>query len=199
MHTTAKSRSRARPAKAQLFGFGCRFRVDFVGAVRDSAPLQSRALLMRKSASLVCWLVGLCWLPTLHAQNVRVMQWNVKGHIGNIASNNTAEAKAIARIINYNQPDVVTFCELDDNGTINTAAAMTDWVTNNLTYFGSQLAVTFWVDIAFFGDGSERNGSISRYPVSDAFTYSDAGTLGGTNYLNLRGMERFRAQLSGTN
>ena len=135
--------------------------------------------------------VGLfCLLATsAHAQQVRVMQWNVKGHIGNIASNNTAEAKAIARVINYNQPDIVTFCELDNNGTINTAAAMTDWVTNTLTYFGSQRNVTFWVDIAFFTDGFLRNGSISRYPISGAFTYSDG----------LRGMESFQTQLSGTN
>jgi PKD repeat protein/endonuclease/exonuclease/phosphatase family metal-dependent hydrolase len=154
---------------------------------------------VKRSVILIGSLASLCWLPSSYAQNVRVMQWNVKGYIGNIASNNTPEAKAIARIVNYNQPDIVTFCELQDRGTINTAAGVTDWVTNNLPYFGSQLNGTFWVYIAFYGDGSERNGSISRYPLSDAFTYSDAGSLGGTNYPTLRGMQRFRVQLSGTN
>lgn len=136
------------------------------------------------------------------AQQVKVMQYNIEGHIGNILSNNTAKAKAIARLINYNRPDIVTFCELEDHGTIgasSTTAGVIDWVTNNLTYFGSKTGVTFWVDIATKGDGLERNGSISRYPVSDAFTYSDAGTLNGIGYSNLRGMERFRVQLSGTN
>jgi hypothetical protein len=42
-------------------------------------------------------------------QLITVMQWNIEGHIGNILSNNTAEAKAIARIINYNRPDVLLF------------------------------------------------------------------------------------------
>jgi PKD repeat protein len=137
-------------------------------------------------------------VPSASAQQVKVMQWNVEGHIGNILSNNTSEAKAIARIINYNRPDVVTFCELEDNGTAATTAGVIAWVTNNLTYFGSKSGVTFWVDMSR-GDGSERNGSISRYPVSDGFTYSDAGTLNGIGYFNLRGMERFRVQLSGTN
>src|SRR5437899_1753006 len=113
MRIGGRSRSRARPAKARLFGCGCPFKIDFLEAVPDSALLPSRARLMRNSASLVCWIVGLCWLPAVHAQTVKVMQWNVKGYIGNIASNNTAQAKAIARILNYNQPDVITFCELD--------------------------------------------------------------------------------------
>ena len=82
-----------------------------------------------------------------------------------------------------------------DNGTLGTAAALTDWVTNNLTYFGNEPGVTFWVDIATYGDGYVRNGSISRYPISDRVTYSDAG--GG--YGDLRGMESFQVQLSGTN
>jgi len=123
------------------------------------------------------------------AQQIRVMQWNVAGNLGSITNNKSAAAQAIARIVNYNQPDIITFCELQDNGTLSTAAAMIDWVTNNVTCFGSQTGVTFWVDIAAEGDGFIRNGSISRYPISHPLTYS-AGP---------RGMESFQVQLSGTN
>ena len=161
--------------------------------------LQERLIMRRVFASLVVWSVVQSSILNLNAQTVRVMQWNVHGNLGALGGANTPEAKAIARIINYTQPDIVTFCELADNGTINTANELVNWVTNNLTCFGTQRNVTFWVDIAFYGDGTERNGSISRYPISGAFTYSDAGTLGGTNYPNLRGMESFQVQLSGTN
>ncbi len=155
---------------------------------------------MRRLVSLVCWVAGMWWLPVALGQNVRLMQWNVNGRIGNSASNNTAAAQAIARIIRYNQPDIITFNELENVGTNDTdigpnTAAMIAFVTNNLPYFGNKTGVTFWVDIAKATDGFIRNGSISRYPISGAFTYSDAG--GG--FSNLRGMESFQVQLSGTN
>ncbi|MGD0651796.1 MAG: endonuclease/exonuclease/phosphatase family protein [Verrucomicrobiia bacterium] len=159
-------------------------------ALRSAGRWRSAIFLFPVATAL-----GLATAFPSFAQQVKVMQYNVNGHLGNTGSNSSAAAKAIARIINYNQPDIVTFNELQDNGTITTAAAMIDWVTNNLTYFGSKTGVTFWVDIATVGDGSIRNGSISRYPISGAFTYSDAG--GG--YGNLRGMESFKVQLSGTN
>jgi endonuclease/exonuclease/phosphatase family metal-dependent hydrolase len=141
-------------------------------------------------------------VASVSAQHVRVMQYNIDGHLGNPnpLSNKTAAAQALARIINYNQPDIVTFNELQDNGTINTAAGLIDWVTNNLTYFGSKTGVTFWVDIATVSDGFQRNGSISRYPTSDATTYSDGRTgCSSCTFTNLRGMESFKVQLSGTN
>lgn len=144
---------------------------------------------------LTLGLLCLCGAPVARAQQVKIMQYNIEGHLGNSTNNNTAAAKALARIINYTQPDIITFCELEDHGTIDTAAGVIDWVTNNLTYFGNKTGVTFWVDIATKGDGFERNGSISRYPISNAVTYSD----GGGGFSNLRGMESFTAQLSGTN
>ncbi|HUI07800.1 MAG TPA: endonuclease/exonuclease/phosphatase family protein [Verrucomicrobiae bacterium] len=150
----------------------------------------------RAIACSIIGLFGLSGLTPAPAQQVKVMQYNIEGNLGSLSGNSSASAKAIARIVNYNQPDIITFNELAQQSPIaNTAAGMIDWVTNNLTYFGNKTGVTFWVDIATNGDGSEINGSISRYPISNAKTYSDAG--GG--YANLRGMESFKVQLSGTN
>jgi PKD repeat protein len=124
-------------------------------------------------------------------QLITVMQWNIEGHLGNILNNNTAQARAIARIINYNQPDVLLFNEINTQGLTPAAntAAMIDWVTNNVAYLGSQTGVTFWVAMSSQDDGFIRNGAISRYPILAETTYDDG----------LRGLHSFRVQLNGTN
>jgi PKD repeat protein len=154
--------------------------------------------------SLIIPLVGLVLLwgaAPVHAQTIKVMQWNLEGHLGNPASNNTASAKAIARIINYNQPDVILLDEVEDisslgSGTTNlNAAAFIDWVTNNVPYLGKKLGATFFISFGSLGDGATREGAITRYPMLNVTTYGD----GGPNFGNLRGMHAFKVQLSGTN
>jgi len=63
-----------------------------------------------KCAWLGVVVTALC-LPALSvsAQKIRVMQWNVNGNLGSQANLNAA--RAIARIVNYNQPDIITFSE----------------------------------------------------------------------------------------
>jgi endonuclease/exonuclease/phosphatase family metal-dependent hydrolase len=151
---------------------------------------------MRRALTyLIVGSLGFYGVISCPAQQVKVMQYNVEHNLGNSASLNSSGAKAVARIINYNQPDIVTFNELHETGTVSMYGAVISWVTNNLPYFGSKTGVTFWVYIATQTDGSTRNGAISRYPISGAVTYSD----GGTSYANLRGMQSFKAQLLGTN
>ena len=142
-------------------------------------------------------ILGLSGAPIAHAQQIKVMQWNIRGHLGWSFSNNTAEAKAIARIVNYNRPDILLFCELQDISQLDDTFGLIGWVTNNVPYLGSVPSsyagappnATFWVSIATKSDGFIRNGAISRYPISDDTTYSDG----------LRGLHRFRVQLAGTN
>ena len=98
------------------------------------------------------------------------MQWNIHGTLGNISSNNTASAQALARIVNYNQPDILLFDELQDNGVPADTAALINWVTNNVPYLGAVPNSTFWVAISSIGDGFERNGAMSRYPISNETT-----------------------------
>src|SRR2546425_643858 len=82
------------------------------------------------------------------AQQVRVMQWNVEGHIGNVLSNNTPNAQAIARIVNFNQPDILLFNELQYHSVFSNTFALIDWVTNNVPYLGTQTGVTFYVAVS---------------------------------------------------
>ena len=118
-----------------------------------------------------------------NGQSITVMQWNIEGHIGSLLSNNTATARAIARIVNYNQPDILLFCELQDHGPGANTAALIDWVTNNAPYLGS----SFYVSVAGVSDGFERNGAGSRFPIANDLTYSDG----------LRGLHAFQVQLNG--
>jgi hypothetical protein len=122
-------------------------------------------------------------------QSVRVMQWNVERNLGRQSNNNSSAAQAIARLINYNQPDVLLFNEIDTQYLFPTEnqAALIDWVTNNVPYLGSQPGVTFYVAVSLQSDGFIRNGVISRFPIVNPITYNDG----------LRGLHSFQVQLSG--
>src|SRR5271170_375546 len=137
--------------------------------------------------------------PAVQAQQVKVMEYDATNEVG-ANTNASPQSAAFARIIAYQQPDVVCFSELNDTNLPNAVSLVTsgviDWVTNNLSsVFGTKTGVTFWVYIANIGDGFNRNGEISRYPIISGTTYSDAG--GG--FPNTRGMDSIQLQLSGTN
>ncbi len=69
---------------------------------------------------------------SLKAQSVKVMQWSIHGTLGNFASNVTAGVQAMARIVNFNQPDILLFNELQDNGVSADQAAQINQVTAEL-------------------------------------------------------------------
>jgi endonuclease/exonuclease/phosphatase family metal-dependent hydrolase len=103
-------------------------------------------------------------------QFVRVMQWNIEHNLGRQSNNSSFSAQAIARIINYNQPDILLFCEIDAQGleVTDNQAALIDWVANNVPYLGTQ---TFYVAVSVSTDGFNRNAAISRFPIPNERTY----------------------------
>lgn len=120
---------------------------------------------------------------------LRVMQWNVEKGLGNIANNSSAQAQAIARIVNFNHPDVLLLCEVDAQSGQTVAqnqAALNDWVTNNVPYFGNQPGTTFFTSVASMTDGFNRNATISRFPFVLDVTANDG----------LRGLHNLRIQIS---
>ncbi|HUI06102.1 MAG TPA: endonuclease/exonuclease/phosphatase family protein, partial [Verrucomicrobiae bacterium] len=123
-------------------------------------------------------------MPTA-GQTVRVMQWNIEGNLGRLASNTTVAALAIARIVSYNQPDILLFNEIDARiqGPGDNEAALIDWATNSVPYLATQ---TFFVAVSPASDGYERNAAISRFPISNEVTYGDG----------LRGLHAFTVQLA---
>ncbi len=149
-----------------------------------------------KHAFAIAGLFLVCGALALDAQQVRVMEYDASQEVG-ANTNPIPQSTAFARIIAYQQPDIVCFSELNDGGSATpVAAGVINWVTNNLApVFGTKTGVTFWVYIANVGDGFNRNGEISRYPILSGTTYSDAGG----SFANLRGMDSIKIQLSGTN
>src|SRR5438445_10621039 len=86
----------------------------------------------------------LCFAPVFRAaaQQVKVMQWNVEGHIGTSTAQSGAGAAAIGRILNYLQPDVLLINEVADGTAATNTTALTQWVTANLPYLAGG---TFYV------------------------------------------------------
>jgi hypothetical protein len=153
-------------------------------------------LVNTKLAHSIAGLLLVCGTLAIDAQQVKVMEYDASQEIG-ASTNPTPQSAAFARVIAYQQPDIVCFSELNDGGSATpVAAGVINWVTNNLAaVFGTKTGVTFWVYIANVGDGYNRNGEISRYPILSGTTYSDAGG----SFANLRGMDSIKIQLSGTN
>ncbi len=163
-----------------------------------NAALQ-QVILMRSIRYCRVAAIGMSVLFTAlaaQAQLVKVMEYDASQEIG-ANTNPTPQSAAFTRVIAYQQPDIVCFSELNDGSSAATVGAgVINWVTNNLaSTFGTKTGVTFWVYIASVGDGFNRNGEISRYPIVSGTTYSDAG--GG--FADLRGMDSIKIQLSGTN
>ena len=85
------------------------------------------------------------------AQQVKVMEYDASNDIGAL-TNPSPQSAAYARVIAYQQPDIVCFSELNDTNLPNAVSLVTsgviNWVTNNLSsVFGTKTGVTFWVYI----------------------------------------------------
>src|ERR1051325_6907613 len=136
----------------------------------------------------VC-LASLCYSGPLNAQDVLVMQYNIEKALGKISYNTNEQAKALGRIVNYLQPDVILLNELQTTIVFSNELALVDWVTNNLPYMGTQKNVSFFLSVSDQTDNFNRNAAISLYPISNAVTYDD----------DLRGLHSFRIEFPGTN
>src|SRR5436309_5673877 len=138
---------------------------------------------------VVCALLLAALSQPVCAQNVKVMTWNVLGHIGTSSANSSAGAAAVARVVNYLQPDVLLLNEVANGTMAVNSTALTNWVTSNLPYLTTG---TFYVAVSTEPSDTQRNAAISRYPILAPFTYPDIRDT-------LRGMFSFQLQLTGTN
>ncbi|TAL06234.1 MAG: endonuclease/exonuclease/phosphatase family protein, partial [Verrucomicrobia bacterium] len=139
--------------------------------------------------TVVVCLVALVGPTSSRAQQVTVMHWNVHGNLGTFSAQSGPEALAIARILNYLQPDVFLINEVADGAATTNTIAITQWVSTNLPYLASG---SYYVSVSTESSSIQRNAVISRYPVANTFTYPDVSS-------GLRGMFSFQLQLAGTN
>jgi endonuclease/exonuclease/phosphatase family metal-dependent hydrolase len=131
--------------------------------------------------------------------NVRVLHYNIHRDIGGSDSNFSAQP-ALARIINYLQPDVWTINELGGNNAPFRATAAHDYlvafIRDNVTTFGlsPQENVNYFVYLSTFDDNFETVAIVSRYPFTSTTTHSDATG----SFRALRGFPRASINVNGT-
>jgi len=123
------------------------------------------------------------------SQQIRVMQWNVHGNIGTATAQSSTGAAAIARILNYLQPDVLLINEVADGSADTNTVSLIQWVAGNLPYLATN---AYYVSVSTESSSIQRNAVISRYPVLNPVTYPDVSS-------SLRGMFSYELQLAGTN
>jgi endonuclease/exonuclease/phosphatase family metal-dependent hydrolase len=137
----------------------------------------------------------------LHAQvTVRVLDFNIHRDLGGTDSD-TAAQPALARIVNYLDPDVWTINELGGRSTSFKATVAHDDLVNfieqDLTIFGAnpQEGADFFVYIGTIIDGFITNAIVSRFPLLATQTFSDAGD----GFAALRGLTMGFVDLPGAN
>ena len=157
-----------------------------------------RAVVSRCLSALA--VAGLLWSSsTLHGEtSLRVLDFNLHRDLGGTDSNKSSQP-ALAKVVNYLDPDVWTINELGGNdASFNASFARSDlirFVEENLTIFGTnpQEGADFFVHIGTIVDGFITNAIVSRYPLLAARTYSDAGN----GFNALRGLEMVFVDLPG--
>jgi len=111
--------------------------------------------------------------PATYADSVSVLTYNVKGNGASDWSTNAAQVQAIARQLQYLQPDVVTFNEIP----VDYAYEMTNWIAAFLPAY--QLAVSPG------NDGSICSAIISRHAITRSESWMARMDLRGFGYSNV--------------
>ncbi len=108
----------------------------------------------------------------LQAQtNVRVLTYNIHRDIGG-SDSNTSSQPALAKVVNYLDPDIWTINELGGNDVaFNATTAHDDLVTfvqDQLSIFGPnpQENVNYFIYISTIDDGFDTVAIVSRYPFT---------------------------------
>ena len=149
---------------------------------------------------VLAWVGMLAAVATaLQAQtnlNVRLLTYNIHRDIGG-SDSNTGSQPALAKIVNYLDPDIWTINELGGNNvSFNATTAHDDLVAfihDDLTIFGPdpQENIDYFIYLSSLDDGYETVAIVSRFPFASTHTYSDAGNGFGA----LRGLARASVDL----
>ncbi len=138
-------------------------------------------------------------LSSLDAQTtVRLLDHNINRDIGGSDSNLSAQP-ALAKIVNYLNPDIWTINELGGNSvsfnTTNAHNYLVSFIQTRLTIFGPspQENLDFFIYISTINDGFTTQAIVSRYSFASTHTYSDAG--GG--FGSLRGLTNASVNVPG--
>jgi endonuclease/exonuclease/phosphatase family metal-dependent hydrolase len=110
------------------------------------------------------------------AQEISLMTWNIDRAIGAGTNIDNSGALAVARIVEFLQPDVLFLNEVlsRSNNIFQSTATVNEqlrnWVIANVPYLGTG---TFYSIVATNSDGFIRNAIVSRYPLVSVTNYND--------------------------
>jgi len=113
-----------------------------------------------------------------------LVHYNVKGNFAPDWSTNAAQVQAIARQLQYLNPDIITLNEIP-NGL---RYEMTNWMT---AFFPSYTLV-----ISPGTDGTIRSGVISRFPITRSQSWLDDGSLTNFGYDGIFTRDLFEAEIT---
>jgi endonuclease/exonuclease/phosphatase family metal-dependent hydrolase len=140
-----------------------------------------RSLFVR-ARLLTCILALLALTPGAVATivDVRLLDYNIHRAIGG-SDSNVGSQPELAKVINYLNPDVWTINELGGNSSSFSVATaqnlLSSFIRTSLTIFGANPVegVNFFVYVGTISDGFIGNAIVSRYPLLETQSYSDAG------------------------
>ena len=121
--------------------------------------------------------------------SVRLLTYNIHRDIGGSDSVTSAQP-ALAKVVNFLDPDIWTLNEVGGvNTRYNAATALSDlttFISSNITVFGAnpQASRDYYVYFSSINDGYDTSAIVSRYPFVSTETFSDAGS----GYAALRGL-----------
>jgi len=113
-----------------------------------------------------------------------LVHYNVKGNFAADWSTNAAQVQAIARQLQFLNPDVITLNEIPNGFRYE----MTNWMT---AFFP-----TYTLAISLGTDGAIRSGVISRFPITRSQSWLDGGNLAGFGYDGTFTRDLFEAEIA---
>jgi endonuclease/exonuclease/phosphatase family metal-dependent hydrolase len=156
----------------------------------------------RQFAFLAFFAIALVFVRSVFAASVvdvRFLDWNIARAIGGFDSTVGAQPE-IAKVVNHLRPDVWTINELGGNSSgynpVTAHSYLSQFVETNLTVFGQDPVegIDYFIYVGTLSDGFISNAIVSRYPLLETQSYSDAG--GG--FASLRGLQFALVDLPGT-
>lgn len=113
-----------------------------------------------------------------------LVQYNVKGNFASDWSTNAAQVQAIARQLQFLQPDIITLNEIP-NGL---RYEMTNWM--------SAFFPTYTLAVSPGTDGAIRSGVISRFPITRSQSWFQNGSLTNFGYNGTFTRDLFEAEIT---
>jgi len=131
-----------------------------------------------KCARLLCILGVAVPAACLAQTDLKIMTWNIDRAVGSNGPT-TSEQTAVAKIVNYEHPDVWNIQELGGNNSGYSApaeqSALVSFINSDITIFGAnpQLNSSYYVYVGTYTDSYISDAIVTRYPILSMSAHND--------------------------